>query len=181
MKHKNKKGESRKVKGASTFLKAKRIGVAALLTFTFSLSTVMAQESINASGGKASGNGGSSDYSVGQVVYQTHTGSTGSVAEGVHQPYEISEVTGIDEAKGITLSVVAYPNPVNDHLMLKVDNYELLDLHYLLFDINGKLLQKGSITSSQTHIAVGNLAPATYIVKVIQGHREIKTFKIVKN
>ncbi|HNV81091.1 MAG: T9SS type A sorting domain-containing protein [Tenuifilaceae bacterium] len=181
MKCKNKKGERRKVKGASIFLTAKSIGITALLTFIFSLSTVMAQESINASGGHASGSGGSADYSVGQVVYQTHTGTNGSVAEGVQQPYEISEVTGIDEAKGITLSVVAYPNPVNDHLMLKVDNYELLDLNYLLFDINGKLLQKGSITVNQSHIAVGNLAPATYLLKVTQGQREIKTFKIVKN
>ena len=29
-------------------------------------------------------------YTVGQVVYYTYTGSNGSVAEGVQQPYEIS-------------------------------------------------------------------------------------------
>ena len=35
--------------------KLKALGVATLLTFTFSLSTVSAQESVNATGGNASG------------------------------------------------------------------------------------------------------------------------------
>jgi hypothetical protein len=34
--------------------------------------------------------------------------------------YEISVVTGIDEAKGINLSVTAYPNPTTDYLTLEV-------------------------------------------------------------
>ena len=180
MKHKNTKGESRKVKGASTFLKAKRIGMATLLAFTFSLSTVLAQESINTTGGNAAGSGGSVSYSVGQIVYHTHTGTTGSVAEGVQQPYEISEVTGIDEAKGITLSVVAYPNPTSDQLVLEVDDYDFSNLHYRLFDVNGKLLQSGIITDTRTSIAMARLVPAVYFVKVMQANKELKTFKIVK-
>ncbi|MDD4385781.1 MAG: hypothetical protein PHD06_11460, partial [Bacteroidales bacterium] len=87
--------------------KLKVLGVATLLTFTFSLSTVQAQESLNATGGNASGSGGSAGYSVGQMVYTTHIGTNGSVAEGVQQPYEISIVIGIEEAKGINLLVSA--------------------------------------------------------------------------
>ena len=54
-----------------------------------------AQESVNAYGGDAKGSGGTVAYSVGQIVYTTHTGATGSVAQGVQQAYEISVVTGI--------------------------------------------------------------------------------------
>ena len=98
--------------------KVKSLGVATLLTFTFFLSTVSAQESVNATGGDASGSGGSASYSVGQVVYTTNVGTNGSVSQGVQQPYEISVVTAIEEAKGINLTVTAYPNPTTDYLSL---------------------------------------------------------------
>ncbi len=139
-----------------------------------------AQNSATTSGGEASGSGGSSSYSVGQVVYTTNTGTNGSVAQGVQQPYEISVVTGIEEAKDINLSVSMYPNPTTDFLQLKVESEKLKDLSYQLYDITGKLLQSEKITGSQTSIVMSNLLPATYFVKVIQGNKEVKTFKIVK-
>ena len=40
---------------------------------------------LSASGGDATGSGGSVAYSVGQIVYTTSTGTTGSVAQGVEQ------------------------------------------------------------------------------------------------
>lgn len=165
-------------------LKLKALGVATLLTFTFSLSTVSAQESINATGSNASGSGGSASYSVGQVVYTTHTGTSGSVAQGVQQPYEISVVTTIEEAKGINLSVKAYPNPTTDYLQLKVDASTTLSIQsmtYQLYDMQGKLLQSEKLTGSQTDIIMSNLVPGTYFVKVIQGSKEVKIFKIIKN
>ena len=152
--------------------KLKVLGVAALVTFAFSLSTATAQTSVNATGGDASGSAGSASYSVGQVVYSTHTGTSGSVAEGVQQPYEISVVTGIEEAKGINLSVSAYPNPTTDYLTLSIDNsvktnHDLSQLSYQLYDMNGKLLQSENITGNQTSIVMSNLVPATYFVKVV--------------
>ena len=174
MRHKQKelKVESRKLRV---------LGVATLVTFAFSLSSATAQESVNATGGNASGSGGSASYSVGQVVYTTNTGTSGSVAQGVQQPYEISVVTGLEEAKGINLSVSAYPNPTTDFLELKVESEKLKDLSFQLYDMNGKLLQSEKITGNQTSIVMSNLVPATYFVKVTEGNKEVKTFKIIKN
>jgi len=175
MKHKH-RVKSRK-------LKVKSIGVATLLTFTFSLSTLMAQETIPATGGNASGSGGTVSYSVGQVVYTTNTGANGSVAQGVQQAFEISVVTGIEEAKGINLVVSAYPNPTTDFLILKVDasaSLSIKSLSYQLFDMNGKLLQNKKIEGNETSIVMSNLVPATYFVKVTEGNKEVKTFKIIK-
>lgn len=143
-----------------------------------------AQESANASGGDATGSGGTVAYSVGQVVYTTNTGSSGSVAQGVQQPFEISVVTAIEEARGINLSVTAYPNPTTDYLQLKVDASTTLSIRsmsYQLYDMNGKLLQSEKITGNQTSIVMSNLVPANYFVKVVQGNKEVKTFKIIKN
>lgn len=167
-------------------LKVKSLGVATLLTFAFSLYTVSAQTSVNATGSNASGSGGSVSYSVGQVVYTTNTGTNGSVAQGVQQPFEISVVTAIEEAKGIMLSVSAYPNPTTDFLTLSIDDDvqtrpALSPMYYQLYDMNGKILQSEKITGNQTSIVMSNLVPATYFVKVIQGNKEVKTFKIIKN
>ena len=162
-------------------MKLKRLKICVILLLGLGLTGLQAQESVNATGGNALGSGGSVSYSVGQLTYQTHVGTNGSVAEGVQQPFEISIITEIKEAKGINLSVSAYPNPTTDYLQLKVESEKLKDLSYQLYDISGKLLQSEKITGSQTSIVMSNLVPATYFVKVIESNREVKTFKIIKN
>ena len=152
-----------------------------MLMFWFSLSGLQAQESVNAAGGDAKGSGGSVSYSIGQVTYQTHTGTNGSVAQGVQQPYEISIVTNLEEAKVIKLSVSAYPNPVTDYLTLRIDEFDISKYSYQLYDINGRTLQIEKITGNQTIILMSNLVPAIYFIKVKQGKKEVKTFKIIKN
>ncbi len=162
-------------------MRHKRLKLSAVLLLGLGLTGLQAQESVNATGGNASGSGGSASYSVGQVVYTTNTGTNGSLAQGVQQPYEISVVTAIEQAKGISLSVTAYPNPTTDYLTLEVKDFELSTLHFQLFDMNGKLLQNEKITGNQTSISMSNLVPANYLVKVIQGDKDVKTFKIIKN
>lgn len=161
-------------------MRHKKLKLSVVLLLGLGLTGLQAQTSVNATGSNASGSGGSASYSVGQVVYTTHTGTSGSVAEGVQQPYEISVVTAIEEAKGINLSVTAYPNPTTDYLTLSIGEFDISNLSYQLYDMNGRLLQNEKITGSQTSIVMSNLVPATYFVKVIQGSKEVKTFKIIK-
>ena len=162
-------------------MRHKRLKLSAVLLLGLGLTGLQAQTSVNATGGDASGSGGSVSYSVGQVVYTTHAGTSGSVAEGVQQPYEISVVTGLEEAQSINLSVSAYPNPTTDYLTLSIGEFDISNLSYQLYDMNGKLLQNAKITGNQTSIVMSNLVPANYFVKVIQGNKEVKTFKIIKN
>jgi len=160
-------------------MKNKQLITAFLLTLA--LIKVNAQISINVSGGNASGNGGSSSYSIGQVVCHTNISSNVSVAEGIQQPYEISVVTFIDEAKNINLSISTYPNPTTDYLTLEVYDFELLNLYYQLSNVNGKLIQSGKISEKQTIIAMQDFIPSTYFLRIFQGNKKIKTFKIIKN
>lgn len=162
-------------------MKHKRLKLSAVLLLGLGLTGLQAQTSVNATGTNASGSGGTVSYSVGQVVYTTNTGASGSVAQGVQQPFEISVVTGLEEAKGINLSVTAYPNPTTDYLTLSISEFEISNLTYQLYDISGKLLQSEKITGNQTNIVMSNLVPANYFVKVIAGNQLIKEFKIIKN
>ena len=163
-------------------MRNKRLKLSAVLLLGLGLTGLQAQTNVNATGGNASGNGGSVSYSVGQVVYTTHKGSNGSVAQGVQQPYEIS-VAGIDEANGISLKVTAYPNPTTDYLTLEIDastSLSIQSMSYQLYDIQGKVLQNQKITGYRTSIDMNNLVPATSFVKVIQENKTIKTFKVIK-
>lgn len=140
-----------------------------------------AQKAFVATGGDASGNNGSVSYSFGQVIYQTHTGTNGTITEGVQQPYEISVVTGTEEEKGISTSLSAYPNPATDHVTLEIDNPEPGTLSYQMYDITGRLLQQKQIKNRTTNIKMRDLAASTYLIRVHQNEKVIKSFKIIKN
>ena len=154
-----------------------------VLLFNIGLTGLQAQKAIPAAGGEASGNGGSVSYSVGQVIYTAIAASAGTVTQGVQQPYEILEVTGIDNAKFINLQVIAYPNPTTDFLTLQVDeSYWDLGhpMKYHLFDMNGKLLDSELLESKETNIKMDDLGPAVYFLKIVLQEEEIKIFKIMK-
>jgi len=159
----------------------KKLKLSAVFLLGLGLTGLQAQEAIPASGGNASGSGGSASYSVGQVVYTTNTGTNGSVAPGEQQPFEISVVTGIEEANGITLQCLAYPNPATDFLTLKVDSEVKTQYITSLYDINGKLLESKKLDGNQTRIVMSNLVPATYFLKITDNNKEVKSFKIIKN
>ena len=162
-------------------MRHKCLKLSAVLLLGLRLTGLQAQETIPATGGNALGSGGSASYTVGQMVYQTNTGTNGSVAEGVQQPYEISIVTAIEDANGINLSISAYPNPTFDYLTLEVKDFDFSNLTFQLYDIQGKLLQNEKITDRQSRVLMYNLLPATYFVKILEGNKEVKTFKIIKN
>jgi hypothetical protein len=141
--------------------------------------TAQAQQATTATGGNASGSGGTVAYSVGQIVYTTNTGTTGSVAQGVQQPYEIY-VLGIED-NSINLALTAYPNPTTSNLTLSVGQADLSKMNFQLYDMVGKLIESRKIVSSTETIGMETLPNATYFLKVMNNNTEVKTFKIIKN
>jgi hypothetical protein len=162
-------------------MKQKRLKLIIAFLFGIEMFVLQAQEAVPVSGGNATGTGGTSSYTVGQIVYTKNAGTNGSVAQGVQQPYEISVITGLEEAKDISLEFVVYPNPANDFVKLNLMNYEVQNLRYRLYDISGSLIQDNKIEGNETTISMQNFSPATYILKVVQGTKEIKSFKIIKH
>jgi hypothetical protein len=158
----------------------KKAKLCAVLWLGLGLTGLHAQEAIPVTGGNTSGSGGSVSYSVGQVADNTNIGITGSEAQGVQQPYEISVVTGLDEVKEISLTFSAYPNPSSDYIILKAENCKSENLTYQLLDLSGKALESKKLDRSETIIGMNNFVSATYLLKIIHGNKEVKTFKIVK-
>lgn len=141
---------------------------------------VQAQETIPATGGIATGSGGSVTFTVGQVTYRTWTGTDATVAQGVQQPYEISVVTAIENTGEINFQCIIYPNPTRGLIKLIVESYENQNLRYQLYDSNGVLLQDKKVEAGETEISMGSLSSAVYFLKVIYDNMELKVFKIIK-
>ena len=116
----------------------------------------------------------------GQVAYQTYTGSSGSVAQGVQQPWEISTVTAIENTEGISLAISVYPNPTSGSLKLTIKDFDYKDLRYRIYDMTGLLLQDKEIVSEETEIIMNDFTSAMYFLKIANSKQEVKVFKIIK-
>jgi len=158
-----------------------KLKLSVLLLVFVSLPVLRAQQANPATVGQAAGSGGTVCYTVGQVFYLTHSAATGSIAQGIQQPYEISVLSGIQEVPGITLTCSVYPNPVSDLLILRMESDDLNKLSALLFDMNGKLIETTKIRSQETELMMGHRVAGTYFLKVVQNQKGVKSFKIIKN
>ena len=150
-----------------------------LASFLFFLKA-NAQQSLNAAGGDATGSNGKISYSIGQIDYVSATGSNGSVSQGVQQPFEIFTL-GTDDFPNIILQAIVYPNPTSSNINLIIENYSIDNLHYNLYDIQGRSIANQKITQQGTNITMENLQSANYFLQVFDNNKTLKTFKIIKN
>ncbi|MDQ3045915.1 MAG: T9SS type A sorting domain-containing protein [Bacteroidota bacterium] len=144
------------------------------------LSGLNAQEASTAAGGDATGAGGSASYSVGQVSYTSIENAAGSVNQGVQQPYQIV-VTGVNTTANIEVLMSVYPNPSTSFITIKVEDKDLANLTFQLFDVQGKLLISEKITQTETAVQMADFAKGNYFLKVVNNKAELKSFKIIKN
>jgi hypothetical protein len=143
-------------------------------------SSIQAQTSVNASGGDASGSGGTVSYSVGQTAYTTHSGSGGSIAQGVQHAYIISPV-GINETD-FESSLRVFPNPTTDILLLEIHSDNFGTLRYELLDLQGKVLIRGDVLEQHTTIDMSVFPAASYLLYVVnEQNKQIQSFKIIKH
>ncbi|MBM3917767.1 MAG: T9SS type A sorting domain-containing protein [Sphingomonadales bacterium] len=160
-----------------------------IFVFTIGLSSPiisLGQESVNTSGGDATGSGGSVAYSIGQVVYTTYFATDGSVAQGVQHAYEIFS-SGTGETL-LNVTLIAYPNPTSAHLTLLINDYNNEKLSYQILDVQGKQLSNGQVTAKHTQINTNGLPNATYFINVVNEEnlpankrgKIIQSFKIIK-
>lgn len=150
----------------------------AMLLVSFCI--LQAQQSLTVSGGNAQNETGSISYAVGQTFSQTYISETGSLSEGVLQPFEISDITDVAHVN-VHVNLSAYPNPANDYLMLDISDELTPNMLYQVFTIDGKVFSQNNITSRRTTIDLTSAQSGVYLLKVFRNQELIKTFKIIKN
>ena len=142
-------------------MKHKKVKLSALILLA-GLTGLQAQEAVTAAGGDATGSGGTVSYTIGQIDYTTNTGTGGTVTQGVQQPYEFF-ILGIDDKKDISVKLSVYPNPAVSTVNLRIDNQNLENLSFQLYDVNQKLILNQKVSNTETSIRWKNLhQPLTF-------------------
>jgi hypothetical protein len=138
------------------------------------------QRDLVSSGSDATGSGGSVSYSIGQLAYESASGTNGKITQGVQQPYEIFALSTPDTSSSFFATL--FPNPTATSVVLLIDlEKEGANFDYELTDINGKIIRFGRVTANETIINVEGFAEACYFVNVLEGNKRVKTFKLLKN
>ncbi|HXA02743.1 MAG TPA: T9SS type A sorting domain-containing protein [Cytophagaceae bacterium] len=151
-----------------------------IIAFLLTIVTLYAQQNTSATGGNASSSSGSVSYTVGQIDYISSHDNTGSITQGLQQPYEILIVSGI-ERKDIQLSASLYPNPTSDFVLLTLEEIALEKMSCGLYDVEGRLISSIKLSCLQTTIPLSNLPNASYLLKISNDTAILKIFKIIKN
>jgi hypothetical protein len=138
------------------------------------------QQGTDASGGLATGAGGSVSYSVGQIDYITSLSLNGIITQGLQQPYEILLITEVNESR-IDLNISVYPNPTVDNLSIIIKNSDIQNMSYSIIDTYGKIIVDEKIISQKTTVLMNDFVNGIYFIKVLNNNIEARTFKLIKN
>ena len=122
---------------------------------------------------------GSISWTLGETVVGTLETSDGIVTQGFQQS-NLEVTTTVEEPEDLDIQTTAYPNPVQNQLTVEVQNQENLELHYQLFDLNGKLLQEEPVEASRFTLSLGEYPAGQYILQIRSDQELIKSFNIVK-
>ncbi len=147
-----------------------------LTVFFLSINNLFSQEVI-ATGGDYYGNSNISvSWTIGEPVTETINNGTNILTQGFQQSkLTASEIFSLKQEK---INISVFPNPSNDFINLKTDDFK--DLKYQFSDINGKLISEKILNSDITEINTKNLSSSIYFLKILRNNKLIKTFKIIK-
>lgn len=151
----------------------------ALLGLAFGL---QAQSVVLTAGGEGSGTGGTLSSSIGQVFYQVASGTnSGTASEGVQQAYQVivAATTGVLKENQ---SIKVYPNPVRKRLTIDLvdfDNLEGTRLH--LYNMLGQEVKTKGLNAATTELDLGYLAVGSYMLRIEQAGKLLKTYKLIKS
>lgn len=136
------------------------------------------QQVVTTGGDHHQNSSGSISYTIGEIAIETYSGTTNILSQGFHQTHLIA--IAIKELKDLKFEITVFPNPTKDFVLLKIPIENIIGLQYKIYDIHGKLLQNKILKENETEISFANFSPSTYFIKVSDGSKVLKTFKIVK-
>ena len=89
-----------------------------------------------------------------RVLVNTATAGNITITQGLLQPSKPSSGVGLSESQFIFDHVTIYPNPTENLFYLSADFNDKGEIHTLLYDMNGKIIDDKKIPVSYTHLDV---------------------------
>ena len=149
----------------------------ALTSFVCFGSNIIAQQAVVTGGNFHQNSQGSISWGLGETVIETFKQDNIIVTQGFQQSK--LTITSIDNPDS-EFNIIAFPNPANDFVYLRIESSELEGVHYAVYDINGRMLTKQNFSSDLEKISFVDLKSGLYFIKVIHKEKELKNFKIIK-
>jgi hypothetical protein len=160
--------------------KIKMKPIVILLMLFLAAPTLNAQQVVATSGNSGTITGYKVDWTLGEPVIETISGSNHILTQGMHQTKLL--VTAISEMEFPGLEVKVYPNPTGRFLTIEVIQTGNELFLYELIDITGRKTILKQMQSSSEEIGMGSYVSGIYFLNVTTRNREyVKTFKIIKN
>lgn len=135
----------------------------------------LTQEVISSQGESYSNLNGSIDFTLGEVVINTTSSANATLTQGFHQTKW--NFLGLEDYNS-SFFISLYPNPISDILYITSKTDKILIAE--LFDANGKLVLKSSITGPNAQMSVKNIAPGYYSLLLMDKESVVKLFKLIK-
>ncbi len=100
------------------------------------------------------------------ISVRTHGGAGIEPVDSLQSIFDFQYTCGITNTSEITddLEFSIHPNPAQDDIKLKVDP-SFIGKAYIIFDLNGREISKGVISSMETSIEVRSFEPGLYVIK----------------
>jgi len=138
------------------------------------------QQVISSAGTSAEGTNVRISWTVGEPVIETFTGTSVILTQGFHQSK--LTITALEKIDLPSLELKVYPNPFFSQLHIAVVKGDWDNLEYLLFSLDGKLLQQKVALNQVETMNLESFTQGAYLLKVSRHHNEtIRTFKVIKN
>lgn len=150
-----------------------------LILAGFPLTTLFAQQDILSANGNSTGIAGTVSWSVGLVAYATCSSTTGTLTQGIQQPYEIFIIEGLEEP-GPGPECIIFPNPTTGTITLKFADQNLKNLTSGLYDAEGTRLLTIPVNASEISVRMDDFEPSTYILVILENDKPVKSYKIIK-
>lgn len=135
------------------------------------------QHTVSTTGGHIKSTGGSTSFTVGQVVYVLKKGTGPYLNEGVQQVYT-KKTTPIEELFYLK-EVLLYPNSTQETMTLILSSMEDVLVRYTIMDYLGKEIRNGNIVSEKSEISLVDLPSGNYFIS-LKSKKENRIFNIVK-
>ncbi len=168
-------------------MKVKSLGVAALLTFTFSLSTVSAQtmyvkESSGTQTAYTLSNIQKMSFSSGNLTVTKTDNSSGVYALSDLRYLNFSDVpTDLQEDLSVQSQMLkVYPNPVGDILNINLTGMSEAEGTLSILNVEGKIVLSRQLSNAEVFtLDISHLPTGIYLCRYSNAN-EIKTVKIIK-
>jgi hypothetical protein len=153
------------------------------ITILFSLLSVVVlgqsleRQVIGNAGGHFQNANAQLEWTIGEPVVETITGSSAILTQGFHQTsLSVTAISNSESSAGFNL----YPNPTQGMVQV-ISLEESSEYSWAVYDVSGKLLQAGKSYIGNSAIDLEGYERGHYLIQLIEINKNrISTFKVVK-